>query len=135
MSKPTYRAKAHVFVSTQGGDTIGELTQGSTFTQQRVKSYVDLASSPRLLKPVIDSLALPSTPEALAEQVRASSPLDTVLINIAVSHSNPDQARDIANAIADTYPLLVAELETPPGEAKGADDHASYEATPALPQS
>lgn len=115
---PTYEAKAQVFVSTQGGGAISDLTQGSTFTQQRVKSYVDLSSSPRLLQPVIDTLRLTTTPQALASQVKATSPLDTVLINVAVTDTNPSRARDIANAVADAYPKLVAELETPPDEAK-----------------
>lgn len=118
VSTPLYQAKAQVFVSTQGGSDISALIQGSTFTQQRVKSYTDLVNSPRLLQPVIDTLHLPMTPDALAGEVSANSPPDTVMINIAVTDPSPTRARDIANAIADTFPKLVAELETPPGEAK-----------------
>lgn len=114
----TYQASAQVFVSIQGVSGISELTQGGNFTQQRVKSYVDLASSPRLLQPVIDALSLQTSPESLASAVSATNPLETVLIDITVKDSDPARARNIANAVADAYPNLVAELETPPGEAK-----------------
>ena len=136
---PLYRAKSQIFVSTQASGDIADLTQGSSFTEKRVKSYTDLVTSPRLLQPVIDALHLPMTTESLAEEVVATSPLDTVLIDITVTDPYPTRARDIANAIADTYPKFVAELETPPHEARSPvnvsrTQPAITPATPVSPQ-
>jgi polysaccharide biosynthesis transport protein len=113
---PVYQSDTQLFVSTSSdGSDISQLTQGSTFTQQRVKSYTDLLTSPRVLQPVIQQLNLGISAEQLAGQVTASSPLDTVLIDVTVTDTSPQRARDIADAIAAQFPDLVAQLETPSG--------------------
>ncbi|HEY6798845.1 MAG TPA: polysaccharide biosynthesis tyrosine autokinase [Kineosporiaceae bacterium] len=112
-----YQASAELFVSTSGavGDDVTALTQGSTFTQQRVKSYADLITSPGVLDPVIRDLRLETTADALAEHVTATSPLDTVLLEITVTDTSPQRAADVANAISSEFPSLVNTLETPIG--------------------
>jgi polysaccharide biosynthesis transport protein len=117
LATPRYQARAELFVSTSGalGDDVSALTQGSTFTQQRVKSYADLVTSPGVLDPVIRDLHLTTTADALAEQVTATSPLETVLLEITVSDTSPQRAADTANAISSEFPSLVNTLETPIG--------------------
>ncbi|NMM23831.1 MAG: polysaccharide biosynthesis tyrosine autokinase [Phycicoccus sp.] len=110
---PTYDAKSQVFVSVNSGGTTADLLQGSSYSQNQVKSYTDLVTSPRVLSPVIDRLALNVTPDTLAKSVAADSPLNTVLINITVTSAAPKMASDIANAIADSLGTQVAELEKP----------------------
>ena len=61
-SPEIYRASTRLFVSTSGETNSAALLQGSSFTQQRVKSYADVISSPRVLKPVIDELGLKHHP-------------------------------------------------------------------------
>lgn len=115
---PTYQATAQVFVSVRGDDTTGDLAQGNEFTVKQVKSYTELVKSPRVLEPVIEELGLDTSPSALAKQVSAESPLDTVLINITVSNEEPDLAASAADAIADSLATVVSELE-------GSDDSES----------
>ena len=79
---PEYSSSAKVFVSTQSSDNVQELAQGNTFTQQRVKTYADLVSTPIVLLPVVGSLELNITAGELAQQLTASAPLDTTLIEI-----------------------------------------------------
>ncbi len=113
---PYYSATTQVFVGTSsGGDDPSTLTLGSSFTQQRVKSYADIVTSPRVLQPVIQELRLPMTTGALAGEVTVDSPLDTVLLNVHVTDSDPRRAADIANAVANQFPDFVADLETPEG--------------------
>lgn len=118
LTTPMYEARAQVFVSTSAAADISDMSAGGNFTQQRVKSYVDLVSSTRLLSQVIGDLHLEVLPVDLAKHVEATNPTETVLINIAVTDSAPTRARDIANAISEAFPKLVAELETPPREAQ-----------------
>src|SRR5664279_4544992 len=90
---PLYQTQAQVFVSTsQGGSDVGALTQGSTFSQQRVKSYTELIVGPSVLQPVIDDLRLPIGAGDLAGEVSATNPLDTVLIDISVTDESPQRA-------------------------------------------
>ena len=113
---PTYSAQTQLFVSVRTDPGISALSQGSAFTQQRVKSYVDIITSPRIAAPVIKELRLPFTAEQLTSRISASSPLDTVLLDIVVSDTDPVRAAAIANAVGAEFPRLVAELETPFGQ-------------------
>ncbi len=90
-SPKVYEAHTQLFVSTSGGSDTTALLQGNTFTQQRVKSYSDLISTPTVLDPVIRDLHLNTTAEALGQRVTASVPLDTVLIDVMVDDPNPQQ--------------------------------------------
>jgi len=112
---PTYKAKSQVFVSVATGGSAADLLQGSSFTQNRVKSYTDMVTSERVLVPVIKGLSLDTTPDELGAAITADSPLDTVLINITVTDTSPKQASAIANATANSLGTQVTKLEKPLG--------------------
>ncbi len=113
---PQFEASSTVFVSTQTAESAQELNQGSNFTQARVKSYVSLVSTPIVLSPVISQLRLPLTETALNQQVTASSPLGTTLIEIAVRNPDAAQAAAISNAVASSLTSAVEQIETPTGQ-------------------
>ena len=108
-----YESRTQFFVSTTGSDDSGALLQGSTFTQQRVKSYAQLLTTPRILAPV--AAAVGETGD-ISGQVTATTPPDTVLIEVAVRDSDPQQAKAKATAIAKEFPSAIEELETPSGK-------------------
>jgi non-specific protein-tyrosine kinase len=109
---PTYQAKSQIFVSTPASTVdISALATGSSFSQQRVKSYAQIINSPLTLAPVVQELNLSITPEELSEMVSASAPLDTVLIVLTVTDTDPQRAADIANAVAKQFGVTVANLE------------------------
>ncbi len=108
---PTYESSSTIFVSTQGGGTTAELQQGSSFTQARINTYVGLVGTPAVLNPVINSLGLGTTAEALAKEVKASAALNSTLINITVGSSNASEASQIANSVADSLATVVPQLE------------------------
>ncbi|NJP30803.1 polysaccharide biosynthesis tyrosine autokinase [Micromonospora thermarum] len=112
---PVYSASVQMFVSTGGAGDAGQLNQAGNFTQQRVRSYVGIVNSPEVARAVIDRLDLPYAPEELSENIEASSPVDTVLLDIEVTDTSAERARDIANQLAEEFPRLVAQLETPGG--------------------
>src|SRR4051812_45830491 len=87
---PTYSATTQLFVSVHSTEMadISQMTQGSTFIQQRVKSYADIVSSPRVTELVRGQLGLSTSAEALGAQVSVDSPLDTVLLNISVTDTD-----------------------------------------------
>lgn len=108
---PLYASQASVVVSTQSSGSVQEISQGSTFTQQRVATYVNVATTPLVLDPVIRDLGLDMTAGALAKAVNVSSTLNTTFITIAATDADPVQAADIANAVAAQLPLAVEEIE------------------------
>ncbi|TFB71827.1 polysaccharide biosynthesis tyrosine autokinase [Cryobacterium glaciale] len=108
-----FSATARVIVSTQGSGSTADLAQGSSFTVARVKTYSELASTPIVLLPVIASLKLGGSPEALASRVSASAPLGTSIIDITVIDTDPTRAADIANAVSQQLSSVVEEIETP----------------------
>ena len=110
---PTYSASSKVFVSTQSTGTTSELAQGNSFTVQRVKTYVDLVNTPIVLQPVIDTLQLGVTTDVVAEQITASAPLDTSIIEITVVDDDPMRAAGIANAASASLTVVVEGIETP----------------------
>ncbi|MBU8868288.1 polysaccharide biosynthesis tyrosine autokinase [Paenarthrobacter aromaticivorans] len=108
---PTYDAHSQLFVSVKGGNSATDVTQGNMFAQNRVTSYVSLATSPRVLQAVADDLNLPGGSRKLAGRVAASAPPQTVLIDITASDADPELAARIANSTADELIKGVASVE------------------------
>lgn len=108
--RPTYISAAAVFVSTENASTAADLSLGSNYTQQIVKSYADVATTPYVLDGVITDLDLHTTSANLARTITASAPEDTVLVSIEVENEQPRQAAAIANAVANTLVRRVADL-------------------------
>jgi capsular exopolysaccharide synthesis family protein len=108
-----YQATVQLFVSISGTDSsTSNILSGSQFTLQRVKSYTQVATSSQVLDPVIDQLDLPTTTSGLAGQIEATNPLDTVLIEVAVTDGDPRRAADIANAVSVQLGRVVEDIET-----------------------
>lgn len=113
LAKPTYTADTQLFVAIQSSGSVQELQQGNTFSQARVQSYVGTVQTPVVLQPAIDALGLPLTSEELAKKVKATTDINTVLINISVSDNSPVQAAAIAEAVANSLVRAVDTLEKP----------------------
>ncbi|MEA5362343.1 polysaccharide biosynthesis tyrosine autokinase [Amycolatopsis sp., V23-08] len=113
---PQYSANSQLFVSTRQGDDGTELYSGGSFGQQRVKSYAQVVTTPRVLDPVVQQLRLPGTADELAARVTVAAPLDTVLVDIAVRDADPARAAATADAIGDSLIRVVTQLESTTGQ-------------------
>ncbi|MCP2369475.1 capsular exopolysaccharide synthesis family protein [Agromyces terreus] len=109
---PMYSSSAKVFVSTSNGGTIGEMAQGSAYTQNRVKTYADLATTPIVLLPTIAELQLDMTSDELAREVVATTLPDTSLIEITVTDEDPALAAQIATGVSESLTAVVSSIET-----------------------
>ncbi|WP_062387928.1 polysaccharide biosynthesis tyrosine autokinase [Demequina iriomotensis] len=112
LATPTYTASAKVFVSTSNSANVSDLAQGNSFTQQRVKTYADLVTTSAVLQPVITDLALPRSVAQLRDQVSASTPLNTTVINVTVNDEDPVFAATLATATAEQLIVTVEDIET-----------------------
>ncbi|MBO3088798.1 polysaccharide biosynthesis tyrosine autokinase [Cellulomonas dongxiuzhuiae] len=115
MTTPIYKSSTQLYVSVRGGSSTTDMLQGATFTRQQVSSYVGLVTSPLVLGPVIDDLALDMRADDLASRIVSDSPANSSLINITVANESPAVAAAIANAVADEFRQVVADLEEPAG--------------------
>ena len=97
---PRYTSTAQMFFGVQGGESVSDLAQGSTYTEKQMTSFARVATSPLVLRPVIADLGLTQSPRDLANDVTATVPLETVILEIEVSSTDPAQSARIANAIA-----------------------------------
>ncbi len=115
---PIYQAQSQLFISA-GNPTndISGANQGGQFTAQRVKSYADIVNTPPVVDPVITKLGLRVSAEQLAQSISTTNPLDTVLLQVNVTDPDSGRARDIANAVAQQFTVVVSRLETPTGSA------------------
>ncbi len=116
---PKYVASTQLYVSVQSAPDAGtgDLVLGTNFARSAVTSYVDVVNSAIVLDEVIDELNLDFTAAQLAPTIAASSPLNTVLINVSVTNSDPVLAAKIANSVGQNFSHIVVErLEKPNGE-------------------
>ena len=109
---PIYTADAKVFVNTQTSSSASDLLQGQNYSQDRITTYAGLVTTPSVLQPVIVGLHLHTTSGALAKQISATAALNTTLLEITATDTDPKQAADIANATAESLTNVVQTLET-----------------------
>lgn len=123
VTTPKYESTTQLYVSVQSqAAATTDLVQGTNFARQIVTSYVDVVGTALVLDPVIDELDLDTTSTALAAQITATAPLNTVLINITATDSDPAMAAAIANAAGNS---LADAVQTTLESGAGSDDQAS----------
>ena len=104
---PVYQGVATILIANQ--DTGAALAGASilsdmSWDQQRgMETQVALMQLRPLAERVIRKLDLRTTPDALMGQVNVAAGDNTNLVTISVSDSTPQQAAEIANALASTY--------------------------------
>ncbi|MER5625505.1 polysaccharide biosynthesis tyrosine autokinase [Streptosporangium sp. NPDC002544] len=110
-----YRTTTTLFVSiAQGGQSsIDQRYQGTLFTQERVRSYAALVTTPVVTRSVVRTLGLSLKPEELAQRLEVDVPVDTVLLNITARYGDAEAVARIANAVTARLVAVVADLETP----------------------
>jgi uncharacterized protein involved in exopolysaccharide biosynthesis len=123
LERPNYRAETVLLVSfvTPSQDSVVEPSGGAgtgttsaspdsgptlppevsdRVTARRVTTFTQVANTRAVTQPAISALGLPYTPEQLGQEISASTPFNTKVIDIGVTDPDPQRAADIANAIA-----------------------------------
>lgn len=112
-----YTSSTQLFFATTSAQSNSDISQGSTYAQQQMKSYAQVATSPSVLQPVIDKLGLPTTPVKLADQVTATVATSTVVLELSVEQSSPVLAQQVATEVAAQLTTVVEGLS--PARADG----------------
>lgn len=123
LATPVFQSTATLFVSINQGSSGSDLNQGTTYAQNQMQSFARLATSSRVLQPVIQELDLDLTPQELARNVQVVTPSNTVILSIQASSTSPERAAAISNAVAES--LAGAVKEVSPTSAEGAPSIAA----------
>ncbi|TLF76819.1 polysaccharide biosynthesis tyrosine autokinase [Nocardia cyriacigeorgica] len=135
----TYTASSSVYVSMATGTSVNDSYQGGLAAQQRVRSYVDLATSVTVAQRVKDQLGLAMSVDELRDKITATAPPATTLIFVSVTDSSAEGARVLADQVVSQFRRLVAELESIQRDAAPAAraevvDKAQLPSAPSGPQ-
>lgn len=126
---PTYEARAQLLVGPINTDIDTLRASG-----QLAQTYAGLVTSQPILQSTIQELALPYTPGALRQNVRAASDDVTRFLTITVTNSDPTVAANIANTLGDEIIQLASRgTSRPEGELLSVD-RASPPTSPIAPQ-
>lgn len=114
---PMYRSTATLYFALNQGTSASDLNQGSAYTQSQMLSFAQLATSSRVLGPVIEELELDTSPQALARSVDVSIPQSTVTLRITATTASAERSSVLANAVANQLIEVVLDVapKTPEG--------------------
>ncbi|MGJ5667729.1 protein tyrosine kinase [Rhodococcus aetherivorans] len=107
-----YVSTTRMYVSMATGTSVNDSYQGGLAAQQRITSYPYVATGATVADRVVDRLGLTMSPGELQGKVSATFPPATTLLDITVTDSTPEGARQLSRAVADEFAQLVAEMET-----------------------
>jgi receptor protein-tyrosine kinase len=132
---PKYQSTATLFVATQTGTTTAEAYQNDMFSQQRAVSYAALATSEQVAVRAVDQLKAPISADDLRAKISAKVRDKTVMLDVSVSDSSPEQAQAYADAVSNQLVGLISQLETSrrggtPSAAAVVVDGADYPTKP-----
>jgi succinoglycan biosynthesis transport protein ExoP len=111
IATPLYSSSTQLFVSVAGSTDTSAAYQGNLFSQQRVTSYAQLLTGEKLAGQVVDDLDLSLTPAQVAGKVTATPLPDTVILEVTVTDTSADRARDIAGSLGRQFTEEVTNLE------------------------
>jgi len=127
-SSPAYESTAQLYVASRDASSAPDAYQGALLAQQQAPSLAQLVNSPAVMRAVIADLHLATSPSQLATRVSATSPTNSVLIDVTAHGSSPADTRDIANAAAARLAAVGQRLATP-----GRGGHSAVKITLAKP--
>lgn len=116
---PTSTAQARLLFSVIGGNSATDLNQAATYLERQMTSFVQIATSDRVLVPASRALGGGTTPAELSEAVTVTNPTNTVLLDVEARGADPQQV--VAQADAVTAELGRAVTQLSPTTEAGAN--------------
>ena len=106
---PVYDSSSRVVVKSIGDATPLDAFYGQATAESRVLTYQYLARSARVTGPTVDQLQLPQTIDELAGRI-SITPTLTPVLDIVVKGTDPDETREVANAVTANLIAVSSEL-------------------------
>ncbi|MCL4498882.1 MAG: polysaccharide biosynthesis tyrosine autokinase [Chloroflexi bacterium] len=100
---PVYRASTTLLVNQPMSPLAADPYNAILSSERLTKTYAELVRKRPVLDEVNSSLGLPYTAERLSKMIDVQLIRDTQLFVLAVEHTDPQLARDIANKLAEVF--------------------------------
>jgi len=113
-TQPKYASTVTFFVNTPY-QNVASVYQGSLFSQDRVKSYVDLLNSDKLGQAIAADTSLGLTAGQVSDEISAVNEPNTVLLTVTVTDHDQARALKITQDLGGAFPSMIQDLETPLG--------------------
>ena len=109
---PQYRASITIYVNNYRNTEKQEYVSGTDLStaQKLVNTYTNMLTSDTVLEKIIDSTGYNYTAAEMWEFISTQQVGDTEIFKVFVTHTNPNTAAEIANAIARTAPDAIADF-------------------------
>jgi capsular exopolysaccharide synthesis family protein len=111
---PRYASKVTFFVNVPSSGA-SDAYDGSLFSTERVKSYVEVLTSDRLARSIAADGTLGLDARQVRKRITARPVPDSVLLQATVTDTSPDRSFRIANSLSTEFVALVRALEAGPG--------------------
>ncbi len=108
---PIYAASAQLLVNAPSTIS-GVDPSGGTSMYTLTTTYTEMLTDPSVMQGVIEQLNLKMTPEDLAGSITVKNIANTQLLQITAGDTDPQQAADIANAVATVFVGRVQDLRS-----------------------
>jgi len=108
-----YVSTAKLYVASAGDDSdLEAVIADGVQVKGRALSYAAVAASEDMARVVAEDVGLDESLGKTAARVHTEVPFATVLINLGVEGSTPEEARAVGTSIVEHYNEVLAELET-----------------------
>lgn len=116
VSSPTYAARSQLMLGAATAANVSDTEQAYDLARAQISSYAELASSPLVLTPVIESLGMDATPAELADRVSVDYEPGSVIMDLRVEATSPDEAGRVVQMIGTELTTAVEELDRLPDD-------------------
>ena len=107
-----FAAQSVIYVGSRqlAGASSGQISSEPLLAAERITTtFAEMLDSPPIAADATAKLGLDRAPQTVVGQTRVSNTPGTQLLRVTVSDTDPDVARDLANALADAF---VAKVQT-----------------------
>lgn len=132
---PTYEATATQLIKGVPGSGTGAPYLAAQFAVARAKSYPAFIYSASVLDNIRSDLGQQYTDVRLREQLSASNPVDTPLVNITATGETPEEAQSLANSASRHLARFITQIETVSGSTPVIVETAVQAGLPTTPAS
>ncbi len=108
---PQYTSSVTFYLSTPPAAAAGNALSADQVTQRRIVSYIELVKSERMASLVLSDTGLSGTPKSISRDISATTPPNTVLLNVTASGSSSQRADKIVAAVSKNLAPLIKTLE------------------------
>lgn len=117
LSPTTYQSTLTMYTSvTTGQGDAGVVYQASLLAQERTRQYVQMIGTTRVAQEIVHQAGLSESPETVASWVKASSALESVIINVTVTAPSADLASEVANGVGSVFPQFLPAIDKRPAD-------------------